>query len=209
MEKKKISVYIVEDYPLSRLDLLLELRQNCNILGSFACAEDCLEQMKIQPADVVIMDLNLSGMNGVEATKFIKCHFPQTKVVAYSNHDETKIVMSMIYSGASAYLTKETKLKLPLVIEIINAGVLLLDAKVAMSIKEHMPAPCINNSIPLTEREKEVLVQMVDGKMNPEIAKEFFISRNTVKAHVRNIMKKLSAQNRTQAIVKAIKTGLI
>ncbi len=209
MEKKKVSVYIVENYPLSRFDLVFELKRKFNVLGSFSCAEDCIEMMKYKPVDIVIMDLNLSGMNGIEATQFIKTHYPKTKVVAYSNHEDTKIVMSLISNGASAYLTKETKLKLPLVLDLVNAGVLLLDAKVADSMRAYLPPAYLSQGVQLTEREKEVLDKMAEGKLNPQIAEEFVISRNTVKAHVCSIMKKLSAQNRTQAIVKAIKIGLL
>ncbi len=209
MKKKDVSVCIVENYPLSRFDLVFELKQKFNVLGSFACAEDCIDMLKLVPVDIVIMDLNLPGMNGIEATKFIKSHYPKTKVVAYSNHDDQNIVMSLIRNGASAYLTKETNLKLSLVLDLINSGVLLLDSNVADSMQNSVFRSCSHCSVQLTERETEVLHKMAEGLLNPEIAEEFVISRNTVKAHVCNIMKKLSVQNRTQAIVKAIKIGLL
>lgn len=219
---KKISIYVVEDYLLIRKSLIhiLTKEPNFEVLGDFENAETFLEVFSKHPSDVVLMDLGLTGMNGVAATKIIKEQHPETKVVILTSHDESEEVMAALFYGASAYCLKDIdSLKLNSVIMDVANGDLWLDSKIAYVAKDFAPKPCstdlknlykdkkVINS--LTEREREVLKYIVDGKSNTEIAEEMFISMHTAKAHVGNILNKLSVSDRVQAAVKAIRTRIV
>lgn len=216
---EKISVYIVEDYLLSRMNLVCILADKYNILGNFGRAENCLDAMVTQKADIVIMDLGLPLMNGIEATRLIKQKYPDTKVVVFTSYENEDVVKAAVSCGANAYCTKEIDTKCFLnVLDLIKDGALWLDPKIA-SFAKHMVAQPIStdfgnlypsrNRHSLTERELSVLKLVTKGRTNPQIAEELCISSNTVKAHVTHIMKKLCVVNRSEVIVKAIKESLI
>lgn len=217
---KKITVYIVEDYVLSRMNLVCTLADKFEVLGHFKTAEECIDAICEKPSDIVIMDIGLPMMNGIEATKRIKLHFPDTKVVIFSSYEEIEVIKAALSCGSNAYCTKEMDLNsLPTILNIVNDGALWLDPKIAKTMNEIVPKPIstdFRNLYPkkklcanLTEREREVLELIVLGKTNPQIAEAFFISKNTAKAHVCHIMKKLCVTNRFEVIAKALKDGLV
>lgn len=219
-DEKCIKVYIVEDYPLFRMDMVCALQKRFKVLGYFETAEECIDAMKETPADVVIMDLGLRKMNGIEATTKIKQYYPDTKVIAYTSYEEKSVAMAAIASGVSGYFSKETEFdSLANFIEIIHKGAMYLDPRIADIAYDFFPKPFttdmkklyppLDTNMSLTERELEILIELARGKNNPEIASEFFISKNTVKAHVTHIFKKLDVTNRMQAADKARRFGLI
>lgn len=219
---KKISVYLVEDYFLSRASYKYSLAkfEEIELIGDFESAEECIEAMKENQADVVLMDLGLENMNGIEATKILKQKYPDTKIVILTSHENEDEVLACLSSGASCYALKDIEInKLVEVIKTADFGAHWYDPQIAQIPLKSIPKPesCeFNNLYPssdeikklLTVREYEVLKLLVDGKSNIEIADEISISAHTAKAHVCSILTKLNVNDRVQAAVKAVRTQL-
>jgi len=220
--RKDISVYIVEDYLLTRTTLKKYLSKidGINVIGDFETAEICLFKMRWDQADVILMDLGLPMMNGLEATKFINEKYPNTKVIILTSHENTDEIFACMASGANAYILKDNNLdELAKVIKLVNSGAVWLDSRIAKAALSIFPQPDSTNfgnlysknklDINLTDREREVLKLIIQGKTNPEIAKEIYISPHTAKSHVCKILTKLAVTDRVQAAVKAVKYQLL
>ncbi|MDD3238473.1 MAG: response regulator transcription factor [Candidatus Gastranaerophilales bacterium] len=218
----KISIYIVEDYLLTRVGLKHTLAgiKGLKILGDFEAAEECILAMQKEVADIIFMDLGLPGMNGIEATKLLKEKYPSTKIIVLTSHEKDDTVLASISAGADAYCMKDPDDETIVnAIASVTKGALWLDSQVASIPAKYMPRPDIsninnlypvpNNDIKLSDREKEVLKLMIQGKTNPEIATEIMVSTHTIKAHVASILVKLDVQDRVQAAVKATKLNLV
>lgn len=223
MEKTKVlSVVIVEDFKLTRVGLRCALNSNedINVVGE---CEDAIEGLKVierTKPDVVLMDLGLPGMNGIEATIKVKEISKDTKVIALTSHDREEEVIAALSSGANAYCLKDIDpQKLADVVRDVSEGVCWIDPVVAHMALNSLPKvdnigflPNKSSSegmIPLTEREFEVLKHLVMGKSNTEIAKELIVSVHTAKAHVCSILQKMCVSDRVQAAVKAVKEGMV
>lgn len=217
-----ISVIIVEDYKLTRVGLKSTLNEyeHINVVGE---AEDAVEGIelieKLQP-DVVLMDLGLPGMNGLEATIKIKEKGLKSKVIILTSHERGEEVIAALGSGANAYCLKDiTPETLSAVIKNVAEGACWVDPGVSSVALNFFPKPenvslIQTTDVPdaraqLTERELEVLKHLVKGKSNTEIAKELIVSVHTAKAHVCSILQKLCVDDRVQAAVKAIKENII
>ena len=221
-EVKPISVIIIEDFKLTRVGLRCALNANEDI-DVVAEAEDAIEGLKYierYKPDIVLMDLGLPGMNGIEA--MVKCkelNF-DTKIIALTSHDRSEEVISALSSGASAYCMKDIDPnKLAEVVRDVSKGVCWLDPVVAQMTLNALPKidnigilpgkSNLDGRVPLTEREFEVLKHLVSGKSNTEIAKELIVSVHTAKAHVCSILQKMCVNDRVQAAVKAVKEGMV
>ena len=218
---KKIKIYIVEDYFLTRVSYrhTLGKTEDFELLGDFESAEECLEAMKENPADVVLMDLGLPYMNGIEATRIISSEYPNTKVIILTSHETDEEVLACTASGASGYVLKDLEVEpLRKVIRAVNFGALWFDPQIADVTKSVIPKPNSTDfdnlydtsdikSI-LTVRELETLKLVSEGKSNVEIAEIMMVSKNTAKAHVGSILSKLSVTDRVQAAVMAVKANL-
>ncbi|MCQ2739738.1 MAG: response regulator transcription factor [bacterium] len=222
IEKKIISVIIIEDFKLTRVGLRCALNSNedINVVAESDNAMDGLELIKRHSPDVVLMDLGLAGMNGIEATIKVKEMNNNVKVIALTSHDREEEVIAALSSGAMAYCLKDIDpLKLADVIRDVSNGVCWLDPMIARKVLDSFPkqeslsflrdSSSDENRVPLTEREFEVLKHLVDGKSNTEIAKELIVSVHTAKAHVCSILQKMCVNDRVQAAVKAVKEGLV
>ena len=221
-EKKEVSVVIVEDYKLTRVGLRSTLNEysHINVIGE---AEDAVEGIKIIESlkpDVVLMDLGLPGMNGLEATIKLKEICPNTKVIILTSHERNEEVIAALGAGANAYCLKDiTPETLSTVIKNVAMGACWVDAGVSSAALNFFPKPenitlmspseVKDARAQLTERELEVLKHLVKGKSNTEIAKELIVSVHTAKAHVCSILQKLCVDDRVQAAVKAVKEGLV
>jgi len=170
--------------------------------------------------DIILMDIGLQGIDGIEATRRIKESNPEIKIIILTSHSDENEVMQSLAAGANAYAMKDIKTEyLIMVIESVNEGAIWLDPAIAKIVREKNPSllqgkPQSRSNFKaehanLTEREYEVLKLVVDGKSNNEIANDLKISEHTAKAHVCNIIQKLVVDDRTQAAVKAIKEGLV
>lgn len=217
-----IKVIIVEDFKLTRVGLRYALNENPDIqvVAEFENAIDGIKYVEHYKPDIVIMDLGLPNMNGIEATVKIKEISPQTHVIALTSHDRSEEVVATLSSGASAYCLKDIEpKKLANVIRDVSTGVCWIDSLVAQGALNSLPKventgmlPSKNSQegrVPLTEREYEVLKHLVSGKSNTEIAKELIVSVHTAKAHVCSILQKMCVNDRVQAAVKAVKEGIV
>lgn len=221
-DKKLINIVIVEDFKLTRVGLRCALNENSD-LNVVAESEDALEGLKLiekYKPDVVLMDLGLPGMNGIEAMVKVKEFAPEIKIIALTSHDREEEVVAALSSGASAYCLKDIDpQKLADVVRDVAVGVCWIDPVVAQLALNAFPKVenigfLPNKSqgegrIPLTEREFEVLKHLVTGKSNTEIAKELIVSVHTAKAHVCSILQKMCVNDRVQAAVKAVKEGMV
>ena len=217
-----INVVIVEDYKLTRVGLRSTINEfeNIKVVGE---AEDAIKGLeiiqKLKP-QVVLMDLGLPEMNGIEDTQKVKELSPESKVIILTSHDREEEVLAALGSGASAYCLKDIDPKtLSSVIRNVAKGACWLDSAVAQAALNLFPKPestalqhgtdISDARAQLTEREFEVLRLLVKGKSNTEIAKELIVSVHTAKAHVCSILQKLCVDDRVQAAVKAIKENII
>ena len=220
--QKDVRVIIVEDYKLTRVGLKYALNEieNINVVAEAQNAEIGLELIQKEQPDVVLMDLGLPGINGLEATSKIKTISPNTKIIILTSHDREEEVIASLGSGASGYCLKDINPNtLSNVIKNVAKGACWIDSNVAHLALKIFPKPenmeIMNSSngvdvkARLTERENEVLKLLVQGKSNTQIAQELIVSVHTAKAHVCSILQKLCVDDRVQAAVKAIKEGLV
>lgn len=221
-EEKQISIIIVEDFKLTRVGLRCALNTNpdINVVAECEDAIEGLKQIQKLNPDVVLMDLGLPTMNGIEAIVKIRELSKDIKIIALTSHDREDEVVAALSSGANAYCLKDIDpVKLADVIRDVNNGVCWIDSEVAKLALRSIPKVenigVLTNQgaehakVPLTEREFEVLKHLVAGKSNTEIAKELIVSVHTAKAHVCSILQKMCVNDRVQAAVKAVKEGIV
>jgi DNA-binding NarL/FixJ family response regulator len=219
---KVVSVVIIEDYKLTRVGLRSTLNEfeHIQVIGEAEDAITGLEVIKKLQPEVVLMDLGLPEMNGIEATQKIREISSDTKIIILTSHDREEEVLAALGSGASAYCLKDIDpYTLSSVIQNVSKGACWLDSAIAEIALNLFPKPENTNlqnnhdisdaRAQLTEREFEVLRLLVKGKSNTEIAKELIVSVHTAKAHVCSILQKLCVDDRVQAAVKAIKENII
>lgn len=219
---QKIKLLMVEDHKLLRVGLkaLFEESESLEVIGEAENGREAVEMAKKLKPDVVLMDIGLPQMDGIEATRRIKEFDRNIKVIMLTSHADENEVIQSVQAGATAYAMKDIKTDhLIMVIQSVNKGALWFDPAIAevvmskkagfMPVRQQSRASFKAEHSNLTEREYEVLKLVVDGKSNSEIAKELHISEHTAKAHVCNIIQKLVVDDRTQAAVKAIKEGIV
>lgn len=215
-----IKVVIVEDYKLTRVALRYTLSDfpEIKITGEFSCAQDCIDFLqKDGEADVILMDLKLVGMQGLEATKIIKKKYPYIKIAIITSVLSKKDVIETINAGASAYILKDFDFEeLYGIIRVIYLGAVFFDREASDIAYEIFKKQSANGTLlknvpknSLTLREKEVLELMAQGMSNTEISKRLYISSHTAKAHVSSIISKLNAKDRVHAAVVACRSGLL
>lgn len=222
MANNPVKVLIVEDHKLMRVGLksLFEDYPDIIIIGEAQSSKEALEKIRMSKPDVVLMDIGLPDINGIETTKKILEQFEGVKVIMLTSHISEQEVMDSLAAGANAYVMKDINTEiLMMVIKTVKDGALWLDPKVVPIIREKNSGIIPQRQLSranfkaqhsnLTEREYEVLKLVVDGKSNNEIAQALTISEHTAKAHVCNIIQKMLVDDRTQAAVKALKEGLV
>ena len=212
-DNKEISLYIVEDYLLTRVTYKKAFHdyQDINIMGDFETAEACIEALEKQAVDVILMDLGLPYMTGIEATKIIHRNYPDVKIIILTSHENDDEVLSSLASGANAYALKDIDIKkLYNLIRTVNEGSIWIDPRITKIVQKtfYKAEPKEKEDFNLTPREKEVLNLLVQGYSNTEIAERLIVSQSTAKAHVCNILDKLSVTDRVQAAVKATRYDL-
>ncbi len=212
-----LRVLIVDDHDLFRSGLrnLLE-EQGVLIVGEAAAGQEALRIVRDVAPDVVVMDLNMPGMGGVEATRHISAIAPLTRVLMLTISDEDNDVIDAILAGACGYLLKDSSIQV--LMDGIRAAAMgeslispAIAAKVLQRVRASSTQPEIESTIraELSEREIEVLKLIANGKDNAMIASELHISPKTVKNHISNILMKLQIDNRIQAAVYAVRSGIV
>jgi DNA-binding NarL/FixJ family response regulator len=212
-----LRVLIVDDHDLFRSGLrnLLE-EQGVQIVGEAAAGQEALRIVRDLAPDVVVMDLNMPGMGGVEATRHISSIAPLTRVLMLTISDQDNDVIDAILAGACGYLLKDSSVQeLMAGIRAASMGESLISPTIASKVLQRVRAsstqPEIESTIraELSEREIEVLKLIANGKDNGMIAAELHISPKTVKNHISNILMKLQIDNRIQAAVYAVRSGIV
>jgi DNA-binding NarL/FixJ family response regulator len=208
-----LRVLIVEDDPMMQLGLEQSLMAypQLEIVGQ---AEDgylgVQAALKLKP-NLVVMDIGLPRLDGIAATQQIKAALPETHVVMLTSHTTETEVIAALSSGADAYCIKGASVeRLLKAIAAAVDGATYLDPQIARRVIDNLKPPANQgNTANLSARELEVLKLMVEGLSNPEIAERLYLSPNTVKTHVRGIMNKLAVDDRVQAAVVALRSGLV
>jgi len=212
-----LRVLIVDDHDLFRSGLrnLLE-EQGVHVVGEAAAGQEAVQIVRELAPDVVVMDLNMPGMGGVEATRHISSVAPLTRVLMLTISDQDNDVIDAILAGACGYLLKDSSIQeLMAGIRAASMGESLISptiaAKVLQRVRASTTQPEIESTIraELSDREIEVLKLIANGKDNAMIAAELHISPKTVKNHISNILMKLQIDNRIQAAVYAVRSGIV
>jgi len=211
-----IKILICDDQELvcEGLNAILGTSNLVEVVGMSFNGLEAIEFLEKYPVDVVLMDLKMPVLNGIQATKQIKEKFPNVRILVLTTYDADQWVLDAIRYGADGYLLKDApREKLLQAIDEVNSGRTPVDSKVAGKIFEQiskMPqkSPTTIGSN-LTEREKEVLMLISHGKSNAEIAENLYLSEGTVRNYVSSILEKLDVTDRTQAAVIAIRSGLV
>jgi DNA-binding NarL/FixJ family response regulator len=201
------TVAIVEDNKNLREDLanLIASRKGFRCVGTFPSAEEALKSLPAKPADVVVMDINLAKMSGIECTRELKKCLPETEVVMLTMFDDTELIFAALRAGASGYLLKRAApTDLLAAIEQVRAGGSPMSPEIARQVvqffQSEKSAPA--GSDDLSDRERELLSLLARGKQYKEIADQLGISTDTVRSHIRRIYRKLHVHSRTEAAVK-------
>lgn len=206
---EKIKVLVVDDHPVVRegVRLFLEGDEEFEIVGEAENGEEALEKVEELKPDVVLMDLKMPGMGGVEATRKIKSKFPEVKILVLTVYMEDEYVKEALRAGAQGYLLKEaSQEELKRAIRLVNRGESYIASKVTGALVEEVTG---KRKSYLTQREKEVLKLMAEGLTNKEIASQLGLGIETIKTHARNIFGKLGAADRAQAVAIALRKGLL
>jgi two-component system, NarL family, response regulator LiaR len=212
-----LRVLLVDDHDLFRSGLrtLLE-EQGVEIVGEAASGQDAVRLVRETAPEVVVMDLNMPGMNGVEATRHIGREAPLTRVVVLTISDQDSDVMDAIVAGACGYLLKDASIQdLMQGIRAASVGESLISPHIAGKVLERVRGTTPSSEAAatiraeLSDREIQVLKLIANGKDNAVIAGELHISPKTVKNHISNILMKLQIDNRIQAAVFAVRSGIV
>ena len=214
---ESLRVMLVDDHDLFRTGLrnLLE-EQGVHVVAEAADGAAALNVVRELAPDVVVMDLNMPGMNGIEATREITRLAPLTRVLVLTISDQDSDVMDAIVAGACGYLMKDSSIHdLMQGIKAAAVGEALISPHIASKVLQRVRAASVDSRDgpiarpELSDRENEVLRLIANGKDNADIAKELHISPKTVKNHISNILMKLQIENRIQAAVYAVRSGMV
>lgn len=205
----KIKVLVVDDHPMvleGMRSMLLQI-SFVEITGTAPNAYEAIERIKENIPDIVITDINMPEVSGIELTAKIRKEFPAVRIVAMSTFKERSYISQMIQSGASGYLVKSASRE-----EIEEAILSVYEGKLYMSLDINLSAAdkAELNTVPvLSSREKEVLQLIADGFTNPQIATKLFISLHTVDSHRKNLLTKFSVNNTASLIKLAAKHNMV
>lgn len=215
-QQAAIRVFLVDDHAVVRRGLrsYLATAEDVEVVGDAAGGEQALRQLaqlknEDRLPDVVLMDLMMEPMDGIATTRELRTRYPETEVVALTSFVEEEKVHAALDAGAAGYLLKDAEAdEVAAAIRAAHRGEVHLDPAVARRLMASLRAPKEDPLAELTEREREILRLVAEGKPNKEIANELVISERTARTHVSNILRKLGLSSRTQAALWAIRAGI-
>lgn len=216
---KKIRVLIADDHQVVRegLSAILRTKEDIEVVGEVKDGTEAVEQARRLKPDVILMDISMPRMNGVEATRQIRREQPEIGVVVLTMYDDENYIYDLVKAGATGYLLKDSdSSQIVKAIKTVARGESLIHPSVASKILHEFTSmaqgkgqPVKKRAQELSDREVEVLKLVSDGKTNKEIANVLNLSEKTIKNHVRNIFHKLQVYDRTQAAIHGLRKGLI
>ena len=205
-EQPRIRVFSVDDHPLLRegIAAVINNERDMQVIGQAANGKDAVQEFKKYQPDVTLMDLRLPDMSGIDAMIAIRAEFPDARVILLTTFEGDVEIKRALEAGARGYLLKSMPPReLVEVIRQVHAGKKRIPPQLAAQLAEHISDEA------LTTREIEVLGQIAGGNRNRDIAEQLFISEETVKVHIKHIMEKLGASDRTEAVAIGIRRGII
>ena len=222
MNNTPVKILLVEDQKLIRVGLksLFEGQDEIIVASEAQSGKEAVEKFRIEHPDVILMDIGLPDISGINTAKKILEIDSKAKIIILTSHLSEQEIVDALHAGACAYVLKDISTDyLKMIIKTVREGAMWLDPQVVPILREKncgiIPPRQMSRAMfkeqhaNLTQREYEVLKLVVDGLSNSEIAQELTISEHTAKAHVCNIIQKLVVDDRTQAAVKALKEGLV
>ena len=202
----KIRILCVDDHPLMREGIAAVIRNEPDMLlvGEAASGREAMQSIRQHRPDVTLMDLRLPDISGIDAMVAIRAEFPDARVIILTTSDGDAEIHRALEAGAQGYMLKSMPRKqLVEMVRRVHAGKKHIPPEVAAQLAEHL------GDEPLSKREVEVLQKVASGKRNIDIAELLFISEETVKGHLKHIMEKLGARDRTEAVAIGIRRGMI
>jgi DNA-binding NarL/FixJ family response regulator len=208
-----IRILVADDHPVVRdgLVAILDTQPDFVVAGQASTGTDVIRQATLLDPDVVLLDLEMPDMDGVQALRQLRAIRPETQVIIFTAFDTDELIVGAVQAGAQGYLLKGApRDEIFQAIRVVAAGGSLLQPVVASKLMQHISKADEQLAAePLTDREMQVLDLLTQGKSNKEIAAALSISERTAKFHVSSIMGKLSAGNRTEAVTIAAQRGLV
>lgn len=205
-DRALIRVFSVDDHPLLRegIAAIINNQPDMEMMAQAATGSEAIQMFREHQPDVTLMDLRLPDMSGIDALIAIRTEFPEARVIMLTTFEGDVDIRRSLEAGARGYMLKNMPPKVLVeVIRQVHAGKKRIPAEVAAHLAEHLGDEA------LTPREVEVLQRLASGNRNRDIAEQLFISEETVKVHIKHIMEKLGASDRTQAVAIAVRRGII
>ena len=213
MTGNKISVGIIEDDEFIREGLasFIDSVEGFECKNIYESCEDALSKIKKPPPDVVLMDIALKGMSGIEGSAELKLKFPSIQILMLTVYEDNEKIFSSLRAGASGYLLKKSPLeKIAAAVKEVHNGGAPMTPVIARKVLDFFSSPLKKiKDYNLTKREKEILSLLVQGSSYKMICKKLFISIDTVRTHIKNIYEKLHVNSKSEAVAKAFKDKLL
>lgn len=199
----KKRVLLIEDDAEIRnsFTLIVNSSQKFTVVNAYGNCEDAIDAIQRDKPEIILMDIELPGMNGIQCAKIIKDKYPHIDIIMVTVYEDSELVFEALKSGASGYITKSANyMELLSALEEIVKGGAPMSSRIARMVIDNFH---VNPNSPLTKRETEILQLISEGKTYTQISEELFISKETAKTHIKNIYSKLQVNSKSEAIAKA------